>query len=100
MGIEEDKYEENTKLYVGFFANFPSLASFSLAATTPVAWGDTKQANYDTSILGTSIFWSNPLGKGGMNLATGKMTTGKDADIAFSLIEAILELMGSLTLAR
>jgi hypothetical protein len=69
---------------LGFLLIFQGLASFSLAATTP-AWGDTKQANYDTSIPGTSIFWSDPLGKGGMNLATGKMTNGKDADIAFSL---------------
>jgi hypothetical protein len=67
-----------------FLLIFQGHASFSLAATTPVSWGDTKQANYDTSIPGTGIFWSDPLGKGGMNLATGKMTNGKDADIAFS----------------
>jgi hypothetical protein len=67
-----------------FLLIFQGFASFSLAATTAIAWGDTKHANYDTSIPGTSIFWSDPLGKGGMNLATGKMTTGKDADIAFS----------------
>jgi hypothetical protein len=48
-------------------------------------WEATKQANYDTSVPGTAIFWSDPLGQGGMNLATGKMTKGKDADIAFSL---------------
>jgi hypothetical protein len=48
-------------------------------------WEATKQANYDTSVPGTGIFWSDPLDLGGMNLATGKMTKGKDADIAFSL---------------
>jgi hypothetical protein len=49
MGIEEDKYDENTELFVGFLLIFQGLASLSLAATTPVSWGDTKQANYDTA---------------------------------------------------
>jgi hypothetical protein len=40
--------------------------------------GATKQANYDTSLPGTDIFWSDPLGQGGMNLVTGKMTKVKD----------------------
>jgi hypothetical protein len=67
-----------------FLLIFQGLASFSLAVTT-LAWGDTKQVNYNTSFPGTGIFWSDPLGKGGMNLSTGKMTNGNDADIAFSL---------------
>jgi hypothetical protein len=62
---------------------FQSFSLTGLAST--FTWGATKQASYDTSLPGTGIFWSDPLGQGGMNLATGKMTKGKDADIAFSL---------------
>jgi hypothetical protein len=83
-----------------FLLIFQVFASFSLAATTPIAWGDTKQANYDTSIPGTGIFWSDPLGKGGMNLATGKMTPGKDADIAFSLDGSYLGANGIVDLGE
>ncbi|MHC0037630.1 Ig-like domain-containing protein [Pseudoneobacillus sp. C159] len=68
-------------IFLLFFQCF----SFGGLVTAAVSWGDTKQANYDTSIPGTGIFWSDPLGQGGMNLSTGKMTRGKDADIAFSL---------------
>jgi hypothetical protein len=83
-----------------FMLIFQGLASLSLAATTPISWGDTKQANYNTSVPGTSIFWSDPLGKGGMNLATGKMTTGKDADIAFSFDGSDLGAIGIVDLGE
>jgi hypothetical protein len=62
------------------------LQCFSLnGLASTFTWGPTKQANYDTSVPGTGIFWSDPLGQGGMNLATATMTKGKDGDIAFSL---------------
>ncbi|VEF46090.1 Bacterial Ig-like domain (group 2) [Bacillus freudenreichii] len=49
-----------------------------------ISWGETKKANYDTSIPGIKLPWSGPLSLGGMNLETGKMTRGTDADVAFS----------------
>ncbi|MCR2822768.1 Ig-like domain-containing protein [Lederbergia panacisoli] len=49
-----------------------------------ISWGGTKEAKYDTSIPGTNLPWSGPLSLGGMNLETGKMTRGTDADVAFS----------------
>ena len=59
-------------------------STLSFAAVKSVSWGETKQADYDTSIPGTKLFWSDPLSKGGMNLKTGTMTRGRDADVVFS----------------
>jgi hypothetical protein len=67
-----------------FLLVFQALGSVSVAASMPVSWGDTKQANYDTSVPGTTLIWTDPLSQGGMNLTTGKMTRGKDADLVFS----------------
>ena len=59
-------------------------STVSIAAIKSVSWGKTKLAAYDTSIPGTKLFWSDPLSNGGMNLKTGTMTQGRDADVVFS----------------
>jgi hypothetical protein len=68
-----------------FLLIFQGFASFSFAASTPVSWGNTKQANYDTSVPGTTLIWTDPLSQGGMDLHTGTMTRNRnDADIVFT----------------
>jgi hypothetical protein len=67
-----------------FLLVFYCFGSLSFAATQSVSWGGTKQADYDTSIPGTKLFWSDPLSQGGMSLKTGTMTRGRDADVVFS----------------
>ncbi|MBS4201241.1 hypothetical protein KHA93_16510 [Bacillus sp. FJAT-49732] len=67
-----------------FLLVLQSFSTLSFAAMTSVSWGGTKQADYDTSIPGTKLLWSDPLSNGGMNLKTGAMTRGRDADVAFS----------------
>ena len=36
---------------------------FSFAAIKSVSWGGTKQVDYDTSIPGTKLLWSDSLSK-------------------------------------
>jgi hypothetical protein len=67
-----------------FLLIIQSFGSVSFAAVSPISWGETEKANYDTSIPGTILIWTDPLSQGGMNLTTEKMTRGQDADIVFS----------------
>lgn len=65
------------------------------------SWGGTKEANYDTSIPGINrLPWSGPLSLGGMNLETGKMTRGTDADVAFSSDGAEIGAYGVVDLGK
>jgi hypothetical protein len=71
--------------FLVFLLIFQGFASFSFAASTPVSWGDTEQANYDTSVPGTTLIWTDPLSQGGMDLHTGTMTRNRAAaDIVFT----------------
>ncbi|MDF2791070.1 MAG: Ig-like surface protein, partial [Neobacillus sp.] len=67
-----------------FLLVFHCFSTYGFAAATSVSWGETKQTDYDTSIPGTKLLWSDPLSQGGMNLKTGTMTRGRDADVVFS----------------
>ncbi|MHC0037594.1 Ig-like domain-containing protein [Pseudoneobacillus sp. C159] len=72
------------RIFFVFLLIFQCFSLVGTAAPASVSWGATKQASYDVSVPGTTLIWTDPLSQGGMNLTTGKMTRGRDADIVFS----------------